>query len=192
MKIKFLLAAAAVALAAVPASAITVVAAECVSVADANGCKFNGNIAPNTVADTQTAYNTYNDSVPSANPDIVLNYLGKSDSGFGTITNAGGTSGNWSTPGFLVDFLAVKAGDFFVLYQLAAPANSGTWNTFNITNQRGIPLGLSHLTFFGGDDPNDPGGGVVPEPASWAMMLAGFGLVGFAARRRRSLNHVSA
>lgn len=29
------------------------------------------------------------------------------------------------------------------------------------------------------------GGPRVPEPATWAMMLAGFGLVGFAARRRR-------
>jgi hypothetical protein len=29
-------------------------------------------------------------------------------------------------------------------------------------------------------------GGVVPEPATWAMMIAGFGLVGAAARRRRS------
>lgn len=28
-------------------------------------------------------------------------------------------------------------------------------------------------------------GGVVPEPATWAMMIAGFGLVGFTARRRR-------
>lgn len=27
---------------------------------------------------------------------------------------------------------------------------------------------------------------VVPEPQTWAMMIAGFGLVGFAARRRRS------
>lgn len=27
--------------------------------------------------------------------------------------------------------------------------------------------------------------GVVPEPATWGMMIAGFGLVGFAARRRR-------
>jgi hypothetical protein len=27
--------------------------------------------------------------------------------------------------------------------------------------------------------------GVVPEPATWAMMIAGFGLVGLAARRRR-------
>ncbi len=30
-----------------------------------------------------------------------------------------------------------------------------------------------------------PGGGVVPEPATWAMLIAGFGLVGAMARRRR-------
>ncbi len=29
--------------------------------------------------------------------------------------------------------------------------------------------------------------GAVPEPASWAMMIAGFGVVGVAARRRRTL-----
>lgn len=29
--------------------------------------------------------------------------------------------------------------------------------------------------------------GAVPEPATWAMMLAGFGLIGFAARRRQSV-----
>nr|WP_313668865.1 PEPxxWA-CTERM sorting domain-containing protein [Sandarakinorhabdus sp.] len=28
-------------------------------------------------------------------------------------------------------------------------------------------------------------GGAVPEPASWAMLIAGFGLVGAVARRRR-------
>ena len=27
--------------------------------------------------------------------------------------------------------------------------------------------------------------GAVPEPASWAMLIAGFGLVGVAARRRK-------
>ena len=32
-----------------------------------------------------------------------------------------------------------------------------------------------------GDVPIDP----IPEPGTWAMMIAGFGLVGFAARRRR-------
>jgi hypothetical protein len=30
------------------------------------------------------------------------------------------------------------------------------------------------------------GGGVVPEPAAWALMITGFGLVGAAARRRRT------
>jgi PEP-CTERM motif len=30
------------------------------------------------------------------------------------------------------------------------------------------------------------GGGAVPEPSSWAMLIAGFGLVGAAARRRRA------
>ena len=30
-------------------------------------------------------------------------------------------------------------------------------------------------------------GAVVPEPASWAMLIAGFGLVGAAARRRRAV-----
>ena len=33
--------------------------------------------------------------------------------------------------------------------------------------------------------------GGVPEPASWAMMIAGFGLVGAAARRRRTANTIS-
>lgn len=35
---------------------------------------------------------------------------------------------------------------------------------------------------FGSDIP----GGVIPEPGTWAMMIAGFGLVGFAARRRKA------
>lgn len=41
---------------------------------------------------------------------------------------------------------------------------------------------------FGSDKPG--GGGVVPEPATWAMMILGFGLVGGAMRRRRESGRV--
>jgi hypothetical protein len=33
--------------------------------------------------------------------------------------------------------------------------------------------------------------GAVPEPATWAVLIAGFGMVGFAARRRRSLASIA-
>lgn len=36
------------------------------------------------------------------------------------------------------------------------------------------------------------GAGAIPEPASWAMLIAGFGLTGAAARRRRGMVRVAA
>ena len=193
MKTSNLLAAAAavVGFGAAPAMAapITVVSpATCINVADANGCKFDGNMGNQAHAvETEAVYNLFNDTNPSAAPDITLNFLGQTD---GLFAGNGQTSGTWATS-FFVEFLVVKASNEFVLYKLAAPANSGTWNTFNITNKKGVAHGLSHLAFLGSDG-FDPGGGVVPEPATWAMLLAGFGLVGFAARRRRGALSVSA
>jgi hypothetical protein len=40
------------------------------------------------------------------------------------------------------------------------------------------------LASIGEENPN-PGGSVVPEPESWAMLIAGFGMVGAVMRRRR-------
>jgi hypothetical protein len=174
---------------AVPAAAVEVVATDCISVADEDGCLFTGNIAPSTVAETQDDYNLYNDDVPSAQPDIVLNYLGQDDEGFGNLVFGDGSQsfGTWSVPdNYLVDFIAVKAGNFFVLYQLAEAASSGTWDTFDIPFQRN-PREVSHLAFFG-----TQGGDVVPEPATWAMLIAGFGLVGAAMRRRGTVRSISA
>lgn len=182
---KKLLVSAALAAAAVstPAAASSVVSTNCVSVTDSAGCLFNGNI--NNLADptnvnsfknAEAAYNLFNDTHPSANPDITLNLLGGTDSGFpGSWTGAGTSSGTWNLAGYLVDFIAVKASNQFVLYQIT-PASSGTWDTLDIPYNRN-PHDVSHLMFFGTK-------GGVPEPAAWAMMLAGFGLVGASMRRR--------
>ena len=55
-----------------------------------------------------------------------------------------------------------------------------------------ISFTIASSTMIGNNDPLIDGvsftglaGNAVPEPASWAMMIAGFGLVGAAARRRR-------
>lgn len=53
--------------------------------------------------------------------------------------------------------------------------------------------GEAHLGNFGGniDLPSQPAPGI-PEPATWAMLISGFGLVGLAMRRRRGISTVSA
>lgn len=54
----------------------------------------------------------------------------------------------------------------------------GTY-TFSITGDGvgGLPAGLWVAATEG----------AIPEPATWALMIAGFGLVGFAARRRKAI-----
>jgi len=49
-----------------------------------------------------------------------------------------------------------------------------------------VDAGLYHLEFSDGITNGSPLSPGVPEPASWALMIAGFGLAGAALRRRRS------
>lgn len=44
--------------------------------------------------------------------------------------------------------------------------------------------GYSHITFFGSAAAGTPG--AVPEPATWALFILGFGLIGSAMRRRNA------
>ncbi len=173
---------------ALAAPSVSIVAGKCVSVTDSHGCLFQGNVAPLTAPDVPLVYNLFNDTNPAAGLDLAMTYLYKSDdAGFaGTVT--GSTSGSWATPD-AVSFIAVKAANYFVLYQLATAATSGNWSTLDIPFNRN-PHGLSHIAFFsapGGTDIGDGGGpgSAVPEPASWALMIAGFGMVGTALRRRK-------
>ncbi len=172
---------------------------DCRSVASVNGCLFTGNIGPATVAETQAVYRRFARDKRIANPDITLAYLFKSDdSDFaGTVTGSD-TAGGWSTPGYRVDFIAVKAANNFVLYQLPVAASSGLWSTIDIPHRRNSLKALSHIAFFGAVAasaiaPNPSGvPSAVPEPASWAMLIAGMGLVGINVRRRRRLASVAA
>jgi len=64
-----------------------------------------------------------------------------------------------------------------------------TLSDFSWTRDRGNTV--QAFTATPGGDPNDYHGNfqltaAVPEPATWAMMLAGFGMLGFALRRRHS------
>jgi hypothetical protein len=186
MNVKSAIQAIALALSALPAVAQAgpIVAANCNSVASPAGCLFQGNITDNpdptnanSYKNAEALYNLFNNTHPSANPDITLNFLFSTSITPGLITGGGTSSGTWSLPGYQVDFIAVKAGPYFVLYQIAAAA-SGTWDTFDIPYNNN-PRELSHIVFFGQES-------AVPEPAAWGMMIGGFGLAGAAMRRRKT------
>lgn len=173
---------------AAPVSASTVIDGSCVSVGASDGCLFDGNInssgsGNNSYLVAQNAYNLYNNTHPSANPDIFLNVIASTNdanfASFGSFTGGVGTSGTWTLSGYLVNFVAVKASNEFVLYELATPSSTGNWNTSDIPFGNN-PHGLSHLVFFGSRQVS-----AVPEPSTWGMMLLGFGAIGAAMRRRR-------
>ena len=52
---------------------------------------------------------------------------------------------------------------------------TGRYIQYSVIAANGANPGLSNISF-----------GLVPEPATWGLMIVGFGLTGFAARRRRS------
>jgi hypothetical protein len=97
-------------------------------------------------------------------------------SGGGGGTSLGGTDAGEFTLTLDSDIASITLEKFGIRWQtLDAPA-------FNIEGGSGIGLG-------GGTPPID----AVPEPATWAMLIAGFGLVGASMRRRRGvLAHVQA
>lgn len=59
-------------------------------------------------------------------------------------------------------------------------------------NSSGIAFELDDVYGKLASDSNPGGGGTVPEPASWALMIAGFGMIGVASRRRNRVTSVTA
>ncbi len=78
--------------------------------------------------------------------------------------------------------------DYLLFGDGAVASGNAVFMTFGLTARRGgeadnvNPFYLRQSELLAG----------VPEPATWAMLIAGFGMVGFAVRRRRGLTSVSA
>lgn len=118
---------------------------------------------------------------------VDLQLYGKSDSNGGLFSFSpnihDSLSGTWDVldNSVLIKYITVKGASSYALYELAgAGANSGSISTLglmtpNNTNQPDI----SHISFWLAPAT------AVPEPASWAMLIAGLGVVGFAMRRRK-------
>lgn len=116
-----------------------------------------------------------------------------------TLTATVGKSGSWTLTAFdtngmayanlpvAMDFVGVlKGSDRYAVYyfdnELVGGSNSGTWEISYLNKGGNVP-NLSHLSLY---TRVDEGGGIpasIPEAQTWAMMLAGLGLVGFMARR---------
>ena len=169
---------------ALASSAPDLIEKDCQSVF-AGGCAYSGVI--NGQADAKSfedQYNLFNDGFASTgglNQNITLKYLTKLDlgqleTGGNVLSNKVFKDGNeliggtLTNPGFTFDFFAVKAGNTSVLFAVDPAGSSFDFSTARLKNK-----GVSHIVFFGT---------AVPEPATWAMMIGGFGLIGAAARRR--------
>ena len=96
-----------------------------------------------------------------------------------------GKSTDWTVKdGTLIKYVTVKGARMFKLYELEGDgASSGfNFNTIGLLTPNGKNQpDISHLSFWTVDP------AAVPEPANWAMMIAGFGLVGSAMRRQRAV-----
>ncbi len=108
---------------------------------------------------------------------------------FGPMAHSHGQDVNWSI------VLNVNGVDQTVYSQLLSGGTAVSINAIGIVNFAGgvvssISLTCDACSFNTYHQFSDTvvtlGSGAVPEPASWAMMIAGFGLVGAAARRRQS------
>jgi hypothetical protein len=121
---------------------------------------------------------------------VVLDLAGKSDdANFGPFTsNPEATSGTLTFDAAISGpfVIALKAGSEFSLYYFDSGNTGVDYLTFvtngAAANPQGRPQALSHADLYTVDGVPPT---VIPEPETYAMLLAGLGLMGFMARRRQ-------
>ena len=125
---------------------------------------------------------------------LIAGVRGGSSAAFTGTDPAGGSITYTSDAMFGLDYTNTTARDFAItLGSISNPTlSSGAQVGFNAKNYTGTPTAA--LTTFKasangtfGSEPSPS----VPEPATWALFIAGFGMVGFQVRRRRQLASVA-
>ena len=131
------------------------------------GAFFNNGIAAGEFSDTFT-FTLPADGFGSGTVTTSANFLGDvNDVDFTAVL----------INGMAAQLFVAGGGVFEVAFRNLVPITAGQLNTITVT---GISRGNGA---YGGQASFEPA--AVPEPATWALMLAGFGMVGYAMRRRR-------
>lgn len=128
------------------------------------------------------------------NPTVVGSLVNQIGFG-GSLTIIGTGDLNYLTIDFVDAIFTTTVGGRSGSFIASAPTSTVTVTSdfFDISN---VNVDNFSLSFSGFSQVYKPGvdfvsnvsgtfAGAVPEPATWALMIAGFGMVGFAARRRR-------
>lgn len=109
--------------------------------------------------------------------------------------NGGGGSGAVFGPGTVVGtgHYGFNGGwtDAVVRYSFLIPHTAATWSMAINFGGAGFQGDLDESWGIDNFSLAATPAGVVPEPATWAMMIVGFGLAGSAVRRRRAVNALS-
>lgn len=121
---------------------------------------------------------------PASETDLVIGFTGPTNFGTGPFKGANSVTG--VRVGIFTDYFELPSG---YVSGTALQTSTATWNATSFAD-----LGLTTGTYtwsWGNEASADTFtirvGAVVPEPATWAMMLIGFGSVGFAMRRRSAV-----
>ena len=134
---------------------------------------YNDNITPQSPANIRSVVNAQFGLSGLNAVGAAVSACDNPASGCTAGTSGSGSGGvNSYTSAAAYDYLAIHFGKGELLFHWAAPVAAGT--TFTIA---GLPKDLSNYRAF-----ISP----VPEPETYAMLLAGLGMLGWLARRRQS------
>jgi hypothetical protein len=167
---------------------------------DANGAQtfpgtFVGTVSALGVCQIGTGHSNTGPTLisPSVNPSIYEFYFG---GGALSITESVGNNGTL-TSGWDVELLSLatqSSTSGTVLSSINIPYSSAPSGPFSLITNMSLGAGYYSISNYIGNISADPqyqlnfsfpGGGAVPEPAAWALMVLGLGSVGAVVRNRR-------